>query len=100
MKFISYYFLIFLVICFPSKVVTQWQLFVKASETLNPTEQNKHVDIAHFVKKYFEKNYIGREKNGQWDEARFPIQLWNVHDATLKGKQSLSLSLSLLEFDV
>ena len=35
---------------------------------------------------YFEDNYIGREKRAKRAVPRFPINTWNCHERTIKGK--------------
>lgn len=54
------------------------------SETLNESEQRKHSGLKYFINSYVVKNYIGKPEKSK--PPRFDINLWNVHEATLKGK--------------
>lgn len=68
-------------------MVPTWERFIRESATLNENEQKKNDDLKYFIVTYFEKNYIGeRKKNGSRKKARFPIELWSVHESTINGK--------------
>lgn len=74
-----------------------WEKFIELSLTLNEQEQEKHDNIKYFVNEYFCKNYIGLPlADGGRKRARFPIELWNVHESTLNGMDSSALFFLIL----
>lgn len=57
---------------------------------MNADQQTKDANVKAYVTDYFANHYIGKiKKSGKRGKAQFPVELWNVYDATLNSKMKI-----------
>lgn len=66
-------------------VIEAFEYFERNSQTLNPVAQSQNENIRDFMT-YFVNHYIGKpKKKGGRGKPQFPLDLWNLHESTIKG---------------
>lgn len=83
----------------PDKVVDAFEYFERNSKLLNADQQKKDANLKAFVTNYFANHYIGKiKRNGNRGKPQFKVDLWNVYESTLNGKETILLLLHKFKY--